>query len=286
MHLRHDKLFNTLTFLSAFVFLGVFIVLTYDDLGRRGEIDNAYGGTVDLQTGIAAPGGLPATTATIRRRRRRAAEGRRGACGREEGIVAGGPCRRGARDARCSRRSPQVWRLAAANESTCPSMSVPELGYPSCTDAGPDDPGVVVAQGHLRSGPVSNDQNMVERFELRRTACGYTFRNRQEWPADITDVEVRYDANLTPLWAWKRMTLAASPRPDGDPDVRRYELRTGDVFIKRRDAQGAITLEQLLPGGRMTVPVGARVGAVIAPGRGSHHGVVEAREAEGRRQDR
>jgi hypothetical protein len=115
---------------------------------------------------------------------------------------------------------------------------------------------------------VSNDQSIVERFELRRTACGYTFRNRQEWPADTTDVEVRYDANLTPLWAWKRMTLAASPRPDGDPDVRRYELRTGDVFIKRRDAQGAITLEHLLPGGRMTVPVGARVGAVIAPGRG------------------
>jgi cytochrome c oxidase subunit 4 len=65
MHLRHDKKFNALTFLSAFVFLGVFIVFTYDDLGRRGEIDNAYGGTVDLQTGIAAPGGLPATTATI-----------------------------------------------------------------------------------------------------------------------------------------------------------------------------------------------------------------------------
>jgi|SRR5580698_2782329 cytochrome c oxidase subunit 4 len=65
MHLRHDKKFNALTFVAAFVFLGVFIVFTYDDLGRRGEIDNAYGGTVDLKTGIAAPGGLPATTATI-----------------------------------------------------------------------------------------------------------------------------------------------------------------------------------------------------------------------------
>ncbi len=40
------------------------------------------------------------------------------------------------------------------------------------------------------------------------------------------------------------------------------------MFIKRRDAQGAVTLEHLLPGGRMTVPAGARVGAVIAPGRG------------------
>jgi hypothetical protein len=158
--------------------------------------------------------------------------------------------------------------LGGCKRKHVPVDAVPELGYPSCTDAGADDPGVVVARGHLRSGPVSNDQSIVERFELRRTACGYTFRNRQEWPADTTDVEVRYDANLTPLWAWKRMTLAASPRPDGDPDVRRYELRTGDVFIKRRDAQGAITLEHLLPGGRMTVPVGARVGAVIAPGRG------------------
>src|ERR1700733_14148179 len=65
MHLRHDKLFNTLAFLSAFVFLGVFLLLTYDDLGNRARIDNAYGGTVDLHTGIAAPGGAPATSATI-----------------------------------------------------------------------------------------------------------------------------------------------------------------------------------------------------------------------------
>jgi cytochrome c oxidase subunit IV len=65
MHLAHDKKFNALTFVTAFVLLGIFIVFTYDDLGRRGEVDNAYGGTVDLQTGQAAPGGLPATTATI-----------------------------------------------------------------------------------------------------------------------------------------------------------------------------------------------------------------------------
>jgi hypothetical protein len=158
--------------------------------------------------------------------------------------------------------------LGGCKRKHVPVDVAPELGYPSCTDAGPDDPGAVVARGHLRSGPVSNEKDVVERFELRRTACGYTFRNRQEWSANTTDVEVRYDANLTPLWAWKRMTLAASPRPDGDPDVRRYELRTGDVFIKRRDAQGVVTLEHLLPGGRMTVPAGARVGAVIAPGRG------------------
>lgn len=142
--------------------------------------------------------------------------------------------------------------------------AVPELGYPSC----PDDPGAVVARGHIRSGPVSNDQGIVERFELRRTSCGYTFQGRQESPGDVTDVEAHYDANLSPRWAWRRTTLGASPRPDGDADIRRYELRTGDVFIKRRDAEAAVTLERLLPGGRMTVPAGARVGALIAPGRG------------------
>lgn len=64
MHLRHDKLFNTLAFIGSFLFLAIFILLTYDDLGRRGQLDPAYGGTVLPQTGQAAPGGQPATTAT------------------------------------------------------------------------------------------------------------------------------------------------------------------------------------------------------------------------------
>jgi cytochrome c oxidase subunit 4 len=64
MHLRHDKLFNTLTFLAAFLFLAIFILLTYDDIGRRGEVDNDYGGTIIAQTGQPAPGGEPATSAT------------------------------------------------------------------------------------------------------------------------------------------------------------------------------------------------------------------------------
>jgi hypothetical protein len=149
-----------------------------------------------------------------------------------------------------------------------PVTTEPELGYPSCSDGGTDDPGAVVAEGHIRSGPNSNDQNINERFSLRRTACGYTFRSRQEWPLDTSDVEVRYDANLTPLWAWKRMTMASSPRPDGNAEYRRYELRTGEVFIKKRDAEQAVTLEHLLPGGRMGAPEGARVGALIGPGRG------------------
>jgi cytochrome c oxidase subunit IV len=64
MHLRYDKLFNTLTFLAAFLFLAIFILLTYDDIGRRGQVDNDYGGTTNAKTGQAAPGGEPATSAT------------------------------------------------------------------------------------------------------------------------------------------------------------------------------------------------------------------------------
>src|SRR5215472_1929077 len=64
MHLRHDNLFNTIAFLAAFLFLAIFILLTYDDLGYRARVDNDYGGRVQLQTGQPAPGGEPATSAT------------------------------------------------------------------------------------------------------------------------------------------------------------------------------------------------------------------------------
>src|SRR5579859_5472110 len=32
MHLRHDKIFNTIAFLAAFLFLSIFLLLTRDDL--------------------------------------------------------------------------------------------------------------------------------------------------------------------------------------------------------------------------------------------------------------
>jgi cytochrome c oxidase subunit 4 len=64
MHLRHDKLFNTIAFLSAFLFLALFILLTYDDLGVRPKEVVGYSSMVDPHTGEPAPGGEPATSAT------------------------------------------------------------------------------------------------------------------------------------------------------------------------------------------------------------------------------
>jgi hypothetical protein len=149
-----------------------------------------------------------------------------------------------------------------------PVDSIPELAFPACGDGGADEAGTVVASGHLRSGPLSVEKNVAEWFTLRRTSCGYTFTSRQEWPLAISDVEVRYDASLTPIWAWKRLTIAGSKRADGNADVRRYELRTGDVFIKHRDAAGELTLQKLLPGGRAPIPAEAKLGALVGPGRG------------------
>jgi cytochrome c oxidase subunit 4 len=64
MHLRHDGLFNTLAFLAAFLFLGIFILLTYDDLGVRARDAHGYVQKLSPQTGQEAPGGEPATSAT------------------------------------------------------------------------------------------------------------------------------------------------------------------------------------------------------------------------------
>jgi cytochrome c oxidase subunit IV len=63
MHLRHDKLFNTLILLAAFLFLSLFILLTWDDLGIRAH-DHGYAQKISPETGLGAPGGEPATSAT------------------------------------------------------------------------------------------------------------------------------------------------------------------------------------------------------------------------------
>ncbi|MEI8256659.1 MAG: cytochrome C oxidase subunit IV family protein [Deltaproteobacteria bacterium] len=58
MHLRHDRPFHGLIFVMAFVFLGIFLVLTLDDVGTRGRIDDSAGVQVNPRTGEAAPGGI------------------------------------------------------------------------------------------------------------------------------------------------------------------------------------------------------------------------------------
>lgn len=59
MHLRHDKLFNTLSFVGAFLFLGIFLLLTSDDIFRRGRVDDGNGVHTYAPNGEEAPGGFP-----------------------------------------------------------------------------------------------------------------------------------------------------------------------------------------------------------------------------------
>lgn len=57
MHLRHDRVFNTISFVGAFVFLSLLIIFSYDDLGKRARVDPMQGGVIDGRTGQPAPGG-------------------------------------------------------------------------------------------------------------------------------------------------------------------------------------------------------------------------------------
>ncbi len=58
MHLWWDKPFHAMVFVAAFVFLGVFIVLTLDDINTRGAVDRANMVRTLESTGQIAPGGL------------------------------------------------------------------------------------------------------------------------------------------------------------------------------------------------------------------------------------
>ncbi|MET0343853.1 MAG: hypothetical protein ABW252_22760 [Polyangiales bacterium] len=139
-----------------------------------------------------------------------------------------------------------------------PVDSLEELGYPGCDGKVPG-PGETLAAQHLRSGASHNDKTIVERFRIEARDCLRVLSARQEWPLGTVDLEVVYDAELKPLRIWKRMTIPALPNAGERAELRRYELRTEPVGIKRRAPNGDISFEQL-KGGR---PV-----AVIGPGRG------------------
>jgi cytochrome c oxidase subunit 4 len=58
MHLRHDKPFNAIIFVMSFVFLGIFLIYSLNDLDTRGKIDSANGVRVYERNGEVAPGGF------------------------------------------------------------------------------------------------------------------------------------------------------------------------------------------------------------------------------------
>lgn len=59
MHLNHDKRFHLVIFLMSFVFLGLFLTLTMDDLSTRGHVDESNGVPVLSRNGEIAPGSMP-----------------------------------------------------------------------------------------------------------------------------------------------------------------------------------------------------------------------------------
>jgi hypothetical protein len=139
-----------------------------------------------------------------------------------------------------------------------PVERVRELGYPTCQGA-PPPAGEHIGQGNLRAGATHPDKSVVERYALRKRGCLYAATVRQEWPLGTADVEVLYDEQLSPVRIWKRMTLPGLADPDKAADIRRYELRTEPVEIKRRLSDGRVDYEQLK---------GGKPAAVIGPGRG------------------
>jgi len=139
-----------------------------------------------------------------------------------------------------------------------PVEKLDELGYPSCPGGLPDG-GVLSFEEHLRSGPNHKDKSIVELYSAQRRGCLVVFSARQEWPLGTTDLEVVYDEKLRPLRIWKRMLVPMLPNAGARAELRRYELRSDPVGIKRRAPDGTISFEQLK---------GGRPLAVIGPGRG------------------
>lgn len=58
MHLKYDKGLHTFIFIMAFVFLGVMLTFTLDDLDTRGKVDVDNMVRIQERTGLQAPGGF------------------------------------------------------------------------------------------------------------------------------------------------------------------------------------------------------------------------------------
>lgn len=59
MHLKDDRRFNAVIFVSGLLFIGVFFVYTMNDTATRGQTGDAFNGvSIDPETGERAPGGI------------------------------------------------------------------------------------------------------------------------------------------------------------------------------------------------------------------------------------
>lgn len=81
-----------------------------------------------------------------------------------------------------------------------------------------------------------NQQGVVERYRWERRGCLWALTVHQEWPRQVTDVELVYDAELRPLRAVKRM---ASPEaPEVALDTRLYEFQGEHPRMLRESREG------------------------------------------------
>lgn len=137
--------------------------------------------------------------------------------------------------------------------------SVPRLPYPSC-GKGPLPKGELIGSGHLRPGPTYNQEDQVtERFEIRKRGCLYFVTDRQEWVLDTSDFEAIYDDHMRPLRVWKRQVLPTEPHAIEHADIRLYELRQTPPTLTWRTRKGKMQY-RILKGGRPQVLVGPGIG--------------------------
>jgi cytochrome c oxidase subunit 4 len=75
MHLKYDKGFHALIFVMSFVFLGVFLLITLEDVDTRGRVDNASTVRMHERRGEQAPGGFALDPRGVQARERQPAGG-------------------------------------------------------------------------------------------------------------------------------------------------------------------------------------------------------------------
>ncbi|MBL8685557.1 MAG: cytochrome C oxidase subunit IV family protein [Myxococcales bacterium] len=75
MHLKYDKGFHALVFVMSFVFLGVFLFITLEDLDTRGRVDDASTVRILERRGEQAPGGFNLDPRGVQARERQPAGG-------------------------------------------------------------------------------------------------------------------------------------------------------------------------------------------------------------------